>query len=91
MESKIGFRVLVRHPLMAWMVRHAGSLITWCVKGPDGCAAYERARHKPFRTKLMAFGEVCRYKNRSHEPLSNAADGKIFHLGIFVGIDQRTG
>ena len=39
----------------------------------------------------MAFGEVCRYKNRSHEPLSNAADGKRFHLGIFVGIDQRTG
>ena len=39
----------------------------------------------------MRFGETCRYKNRSHEPLSASGDGRRFHVGIFVGIDRRTG
>ena len=36
----------------------------------------------------MTFGEVCRFKNRSHEP---ASSGQVWHEGVFVGIDQRTG
>ena len=26
-----------------------------------------------------------------HEPLANVADGRRFHLGVFVGVDRRTG
>ena len=35
LESRIGFRVPVRHAVMAWLVRHAAALITWCAKGHD--------------------------------------------------------
>ena len=39
----------------------------------------------------MEFGEVCRFKVRSLEPLSNTVDGRRYHDGVFVGIDRRTG
>ena len=38
----------------------------------------------------MTFGEVCSFKNRSHESTSNT-DGRRWHQGVFVGIDRRTG
>ena len=39
----------------------------------------------------MAFGEACRLKSRSHEPIGGISDGRRFHAGIFVGVDRRTG
>ena len=89
-ESRLGHRIPVRHPLIAWMIRHAASLITWCAKGHDGQTAYQRVRSRQFKTRLMTFGEVCRFKVRSQEPTSNHADGRRWHSGVFVGIDRRT-
>ena len=91
LENEIGHRVPVRHPLVAWMASHAAALITWCAKGHDGRTAYQRVRGKEFRTRLLAFGEACRFKNRSQEPMRGIVDGRRFHEGIFVGIDRRTG
>ena len=39
----------------------------------------------------MAFGEACRFKTRSDEPIGCIADGRRFHAGIFLGVDRRTG
>ena len=36
LEAKIGYKVPVKHPLIAWMVRHAADLVTWCARGHDG-------------------------------------------------------
>ena len=91
LESKIGFKIPVQHPLVAWLVRHAACLVTWCSKGHDGRTAYQRVKTRDFRTRLMAFGDFCRFKNRSHEPVASVSGGSRFHSGIFVGIDQRTG
>ena len=41
-ETRLGYRIPVRHPLMAWMIRHAAHLVTWCAKGHDGQTAYQR-------------------------------------------------
>ena len=76
---------------MAWLIRHAAALITWCAKGHDGLTAYQRVRAREFRTRLMSFGEMCHFKNRSTEPLGGIADGRRFHTGVFIGIDRRTG
>ena len=73
-ESRLGHRIPVRHPLIAWMIRHAASLITWCAKGQDGQTAYQRVRSRQFKTRLMSFGEMCRFKLRSQEPTSTHAD-----------------
>ena len=59
-ESRLGHRIQVRHPLIAWMIQHAASLITWCAKGQDGQTALQRVRSRQFKTRLMTFGEVCR-------------------------------
>ena len=91
LESQLGYRVPVQHPLVSWMVRHAADLVTWCAKGHDGQTAYQRVRARDFKTKLMGFGEKCRLKNRSQEPLARIADKCRFHDGIFVGVDHRTG
>ena len=45
---------------------------------------------KSFATKLMRFGEACRYKGRSHEPISATGDGMSFHTGTVIGVDQST-
>ena len=91
LESKIGFKIPVQHPLVAWLVRHAAFLVTWCSRGHDGRTAYQRVKAHDFRTRLMAFGEFCRFKNRNHEPVASTSGGSRFHSGIFLGIDQRTG
>ena len=91
LEAKIGFKVPVRHPLVAWMIRHSANLITWYARGADGRTGYQRVKTRDFTTRLMGFGEVCRFKNRSQEPISSVNGGSRFHTGIFVGIDQRTG
>ena len=77
--------------MVSWMLRYAAAIITWCTKGHDGRTTYQRVRGKEFRKRLMAFGESCRFKSRSHEPNGGNADGRRFHAGIFVGVDRRTG
>jgi hypothetical protein len=91
LENEIGQQIPVRHPLMAWLASHAAALVTWCTKGHDGRTAYQKVRGKEFRTRLLAVGEACRFKNRSHEPLKASVENRRFHAGIFIGIDRRTG
>ena len=62
-----------------------------CARGHDGRTGYQRVKTREFRTRLMGFGEFCRFKNRSQEPIASVSGGTRFHSGVFVGIDQRTG
>ena len=73
------------------MVRHAAATITWCAKWHDGRIAYKRVWSKACKTRLMVFGQSCRFKIKSQEPVINTSDGRRFHSGVFVGIDRRTG
>ena len=90
LESRIGFRVPVRHAVMAWLVRHAAALITWCAKGHDGQTAFQRIRGRDFRTKLLSFGEMCSFKHRAQEPVGQV-DNRRFQQGVFIGIDRERG
>ena len=62
LQSKIGFRGPGRHPLVAWMIRHAAGLIAWCPKGHDGQTAYRRVQSRAFSKHRMASGESCSFK-----------------------------
>ena len=73
------------------MTKWAGDVLNWTKKDQDGLTPYHRVRGKPFTTRLVSCGESVQYKLRSHEPLINSPDGKRFHIGIFLGIDRRTG
>ena len=61
-ERELGFRDFGRHLLIAWLVRNDANTLIWVVKGQDSKTAYNRVRGKPFRTRLLTFGEKCRYK-----------------------------
>ena len=91
LEEEIGYRVPARHPVIAWLAQHPADVLNGTTKGPEGKTPYHKVRGKPFMTRLMRFGKTCRYKNRSHEPLSANSDCRRFHIGTFVGIDLRTG
>ena len=76
LEDDLVYRVPARHPLMAWLVRHAANLVAWSIKGPDGLTANQRARSQPFTTRLLRFREMFGYKTKAHEPLSSSGDGR---------------
>ena len=44
LEAKIGYKLPVVHPLMAWLVSYSASVLTWFTRGPDGRTAYQRVR-----------------------------------------------
>ena len=46
LERDIGFRIPAKHPLVAWLVRHAGDILNWSVKGIDGMTPYHRIRSR---------------------------------------------
>lgn len=46
-----------KHLAIAWLIKHAGELISPFQLGPDGRTAYERAHGKPFRHSLVEVGE----------------------------------
>ena len=85
------YSVPARHPLMAWLVRHAADVVNWNMRGPDRLTAYQRVRPKPFRTRLLGCGEMCSYKVRARELLPSSGDGRRWHVGAFIGVDRRTG
>ena len=88
LERRIGRRIPPRHPVMAWLASHVSAVIRFRVRGPDGKTPYERVRMRPFNTKLICFGERCRYKDRSKEP---EHDEHKWHQGLFLGICPQTG
>ena len=83
LEGRLGHRIPMQHPLMSWMIEHAAALITNRVRGHDGKTAYSRVRGRPFGTRLLAFGEKCKFKLRSKESPNTYLNGRRFHTGIF--------
>ena len=90
-ERELGFRVPARHPLIAWLVRHAANALTWVVKSQGQDSLSPNTWSKPFGTRLQIFGEQCRCKMRSQEPFSASGDGRRFHVGTYVCVGRRTG
>ena len=50
-EARLGHRIPIKHPLMAWLVKHAAALITIRVRGHDGQTPYSRLRGRQFGTR----------------------------------------
>ena len=91
LETRLGHRVPIRHPAMAWLVQHAALVLSYRVRGMDGRTPYHRARGRPYGGRLLGFGEVCRYKLRAKEDIPDAGDGRKWHRGVFFGISRRDG
>ena len=76
-----------QHPILAWIVEHAGNLITLYSRGEpkDGLTPYQRLKGKPWRIPLPPFGEAVEYKRRT----SSKLEGR-WREGIFLGVKLMT-
>ena len=82
------------HPVLSWLVHHAGVLLSRFQIGVDGNTAYERLKGKSFKKKLVPFGECVHY-----QPLGNPSGHKTrlnklepqWRDGVFLGIRNLTG
>ena len=83
-EQRIGHRIPMDHPLMAWLVPHSAMLINYRMRGDDHKTAYCRTRGRPWNGRLLGFAEKCRFKIRSKEKVENQHDGNRWHKGIFI-------
>ena len=90
-EKRLGKRIPPRHPVMAWMVPHAASIIRYRVRGPDGKTPYERVRMRPWRNELVGLTEKIRTKLRAKEKLTDGGEAYRSSLGLFLGLCSKTG
>ena len=90
LERELSSHIPIGHPILTWMVRHAAMVSTMFVVGDDGKTAWQRTRGKVCNIDLIQFGEVTRYKCRSQEK-GIADSGLRFGMGVWLGIDERTG
>ena len=90
LEKQLNARIPLDHPIVAWMIAHGAMLRTLLVKGEDGKTAHQRARGTTGNLRLLAFGELCRYKCRAQEG-GIAGTKWRFSTGTWLGLDKRTG
>ena len=89
-ENDIKSHILVAHPVITWLVRHAAMVRTMRVVGADGKTGWQRARGAACKLKLVHFGDVARYKCRSQEN-GIGQSGFSCGIGIWLGVDFRPG
>ena len=46
LKRRLGVAIETSHPVMAWMVQHAGAIISRYLVGHDGLTAYQRHRQE---------------------------------------------
>ena len=65
MEFKSGVSIKPSDPIMQWMVRWAGMLLSRFRKDEEGVTPYERARGKKCKIETLAFGECVFFRKLS--------------------------
>ena len=56
LESRLGERIAVDHPAIAWLIEHSVDLLNKCQMGKDGRTPYERLKGKRYGGTFMDFG-----------------------------------
>ena len=60
-EDKLGCKIKAAHPIMYWLVQHAGFIISYYQVGKDGRTPYERHKGKEHKHEMCEFGEQVFY------------------------------
>ena len=89
-EEKYGMLLESNHPILAWIIEHAGASLTRYAIGKDGRTAWQRAKGKQWKVALPAYGEGVFYMPVRHGGRLEKLKCK-WEEGIFAGIYERTG
>ena len=87
-ESRIGAKVPTGSCLFAWLVIHAGNLITLYETGRDGRVPFQRLRGRKMHPDLLEFGERVMFQPLDYKQLGSAQPK--WEEGVFVGIKMNT-
>jgi len=82
LQLRVGERIAADAPVMAWLIRHAGWLITRFSMGTSGRTPYEQLRGRGYRGELVEIGERVYAKKPGDQP--NKLDSR-WEAGIWVG------
>ena len=90
LESKIGVKIELSHPIVPWMVRHASHLINVTRVRENGRTAYQLMKGRKCAAKLVPFGETVLFK----VPKTSARLGGFedrWESGCWIGFIIRSG
>ena len=74
LQKRVGCRIPAGHPIITWMVKHAGELISEYQLNRDGQTAYHNVFGKPCKDVIVEFGEEVHY--RVSEVDTGSLDGR---------------
>ena len=88
-EVKTGEKIGKRSAMLAWIVEHAGNMITRYRVGKDGKTAYQRLKGKAPSNTTSPLGEKVLYLPLKSAGKQNKLAPK-FKYGVMVGVHPRT-
>ena len=90
LEEKIGMKISSGMPIMQWIVRHTGVILSQVkVSTTTGMTAYERMKGKPSQAVMLPIGERVLYQATQKERKNKA--GPRYLEGIYLGTTWRSG
>ena len=90
LEERIKCDVPSRHPILAFLVEHAGRLMSRYQVGRNGRTAYELHAGKPYRRQLVEFGERVYFMPIRPGGARQAKLDPKWQDGAFLGIRDRS-
>ena len=90
LEENIGEKIKLSDPVVPWLIRHAGHIITRCWVRPSGRTAYQMIKGRRSNVKLIEFGEAVLFRI----PETKSMPGKFearWEEGVYLGFNIRTG
>ena len=90
LEAHLGKKIDLRHAIVAWMVTHAGYILTHYEVGKDGRTAYERLKGKTNGVDLCEFGEKVHYMPLKRSGGGLASAEARYKVGIWLGVDEKS-
>jgi len=67
LNRRLDGNIPTHHPVMAWLVEHAGEMLSKYMVGKDGKTGYERLFGKTVKEEIIEFGEQVWYRRRKGE------------------------
>ena len=77
-------------PIVPWMIRHAGHIITRCWVRPNGKTAYQMIKGRRSNVHLKEFGEAVYFRIPETKNLPGKFEPR-WEEGVYVGFNIRTG
>ena len=90
LEEKIGTKVAASDPVIPWLIKHAGHIITRCWVRPNGKTVYQMIKGRSLNVHLKEFGEAIWFRIPETENLPGKFEPQ-WKKEVYVGCNIRTG